>query len=108
MLVKLNWKRSPPAGVRLCIVVVPSGKLMFTVTLSTAMLSVTFAMRVMVSVALKLLAFAGCVMTTCGPSTLSSPTKKVVSVELILLVVSLAKKVMLYCPVRFGMVKVVL
>jgi len=55
------------------------------------MLSVTFDCMVIVSVALNMVSFAGLVIFTDGAST-SCPTKKVVSVLLILFEVSFAKK----------------
>jgi len=71
------------------------------------MLSVTFVCMVTCCSMLNVVP-SGCVMVTCGPNILSCDTKKVLSVELMLFMLSFAKNVTLYCPVRFGMVKLVL
>jgi len=85
----------------------PSGWLILTRTTSTAMLSVTLACMVTWA-SMSTVVPSGCVMVTCGAKRVSSDTKKVVSVELMLLLESFAKNVTLYCPVKLGMVKLVL
>jgi len=85
----------------------PFGCVIFTRTVPTAMLSVTFACMVTCCSMLNVVP-SGCVMMTCGPNILSCDTKKVLSVELMLFTLSFAKKVTLYCPVKLGIMKLVL
>ena len=59
------------------------------------------------SLTLKIVPLVGLMITTDGPR-LSLPTKNRVSVELMLLKVSLAKNRTVYVPVRFGATKLVL
>ena len=56
---------------------------------------------------LKVLLATGIKSNTLG-TTISSPTKNVVSVELILLLVSFTINVILYCPVILGIMKLLL
>src|SRR3989344_899099 len=76
-------------------------------TLSTAILSVTFAEISIVEETLYILAFTGRTSKTKGDVP-SLPTKKVIIVLLMLLLESLAKNVTLYSPVRFGIIKLLL
>jgi len=108
VLVKFNSKVGAEPRVNCSSWLTLSGLVMFTRTVSTAMLSVTFAWMVTWLDTLKVVPLVGTTMMTCGPNTLSSLTKKVLSVELMLFTLSFAKNVTLYCPVKLGIVKLVL
>jgi len=85
----------------------PLEKVRLAKTKSIMPLSVTSDPISIVSDALNLLAFGGIRLNTSGVM-VSSLTKKVVSVLLMLFCVSFAMNVMLYCPISVGMVKVIL
>jgi len=108
VLLKLNSNTDELFRVKVSSWLTLSGLVMFTRTVSTAMLSVMFAWMVTWLDTLKVVPLVGATMLTCGAKMLSCDTKKVLSVELMLFTLSFAKNVTLYCPVRFGMVKLVL
>ena len=83
------------------------GKVILARTVSNCMLSVTFAVMLTACVWLRRLGSAVTFLTS-GKTASVTAVKKVRSVSLILLLVSFAKKLRLYCPKRLGMAKLVL
>jgi len=91
VLVKLNSKIGVLFKVNVSSWLILSGLVMFTRIVSTPTLSVMFVCIVIVLVTLKVLLLVGVLIMTFGDMT-SSPTKKVLSVELILFTLSFANK----------------
>jgi len=91
-------------GVSVMVVVVPDGVVMFACTVSIPMLSVAFA--VMLIVVPWLMAIPVGLRLSMAGVVSSVTVKAVVTVLLMLLLVSLAMKVMLYCPGGWLMVGV--
>jgi len=83
------------------------GKVIFARTVSNCRLSVTFAVMLTACVWLRRLGTAVTFLTS-GRTASVTAVKKVVSVSLMLLLVSFAKKLTLYCPKRLGMAKLAL
>jgi len=84
----------------------PFGCVILTRTVPTAMLSVTFVCMVTWASMSKVVP-SGCTMFTVGVMA-STPTKNAISVELMLLLESFAKKRTVYVPICDGIVKLVL
>jgi len=91
VLLKLNSKNGVLFNVNVSSWLMLSGLVIFTRTVSTPTLSVTFACKVIVLVTLKIEPLVGILMTTLGDMT-SSPTKNVLSVKFMLFTLSFAKK----------------
>jgi len=106
-MVKLLLNLSAAVFIRVKSVVLPFEKVMLACTTSIIPLSVTLVATSIISLVLNLLAFSGIKSNTCG-RIVSSPTKNVVWVLLMLFCVSFAMNVMLYRPNSVGMVKVLL
>jgi len=85
----------------------PLEKVILAVTKSIIPLSVTSAPISIMSLVLNLLEFGGIRLNTSGVI-VSSVTKKVVSVLLMLFCVSFAMNVISYCPIKAGIVNVLL
>ena len=104
---KVKLKISPAKLVIVNILLVALGKVMFANTVSICKLSVTFAVILTAWVWLRRLGTAVTFLTS-GTTTSVTAVKEVLSVSLILLLVSFAKKLMSYCPNRLGIEKLAL
>jgi len=104
---KVKLKISPAKLVIVNILLVALGKVIFASTVSNWRLSVTFAVMLTVCVWLRRLGTAVTFLTS-GKTASVTAVKVVVSVSLMLLLVSFAKKLMLYCPKRLGIEKLAL
>jgi len=100
---KVKLKISPAKFVMVNIIFDPSARVIFASTVSTPIISVTLAVMLVLCVWLILSGTAVTLMTS--GTTWSTAVKKVFSVSFKLPLVSLAKKLMLYCPNSAGIVK---